>query len=96
MQEGALTLGGCMWSLIYLYAMGFLLIPCWLCCSSGRGSIGSLSRLTSNPSSIGALTLCNLLAVSLSQWYIYTCKRQEAKQGIKTQANKRYYELAIK
>ena len=28
MQEGALTLGGCMWSLIDLYAIGFTGVPC--------------------------------------------------------------------
>ena len=28
MQEGAITLGGCMWSLIDLYAVGFTGAPC--------------------------------------------------------------------
>ena len=28
MQEGALTLGGCMWSLIDLYVVGFIGAPC--------------------------------------------------------------------
>ena len=39
MHEGALTLIGCIWSLMILYALGVLCITYWLCCSSGGGTM---------------------------------------------------------
>ena len=83
-HEGALTLRGCMWSLMDLYALGFLCIPCWLYCSSSGGSIWSLFKLTSQPCSYGALILSNLPSIFLSHWFINsyvnkTTHQQEAK-----------------
>ena len=66
MHEGALTRGGCMWSLMDLYAFRFLYIPYWLYCSLGGGSIWPLSRFNSQPCSCGILVLTNLPAVFLS------------------------------
>ena len=70
MHEGALTRGGCMWSLMDLYALRFLWFPWCLCCSSGGGSIRLLSKFNSQPCSYGILVLTNLLAVFLSHWNI--------------------------
>ena len=67
MHEAALTLGVCIWSLIDMYALGFLGIPYLLCCSSGGGSLCSVFRLTSQPCSCGTLVLSNLPVVFLSQ-----------------------------
>ena len=85
-HEGALTLGGCMWSLMDLYALGFLCTPCWLCYSSGGGSILSLFKLTSQLCSCGTLILSNLSVVFLSHWCInfYMTKQntnKKKKQG---------------
>ena len=60
MQEGALIRGGCMWSLMNLYSLGFLSIPCRLCCSLGGGSIGFKFRLNLESDPCGILTLTNL------------------------------------
>ena len=70
MHEGALNLRGCMWSLMDLYASGFLCNSYWLCCSSDGGSIWSLSRFNSQPYSCGILVLTNPPAVLLSHWNI--------------------------
>ena len=84
MHEGALTLGGCMWSLMDFYALGSLCIPYCLYCSSGGGSILSLFKLTSHAFSCGALILSNMPTVFLSHRYINsymnkTTHQQEAK-----------------
>ena len=60
MQEGALIRGECIWSLMDLYALGFLFAPYGLYCSSGTGSIELKFRLNSESDSCGILTLTNL------------------------------------
>ena len=70
MQEGALTCGGCIWSLMDLNALRFLSTPCWLCCFSCGGSIGSKFRFTSLSNSYGTLVLTNLPFVFLVNWNI--------------------------
>ena len=55
-----------MWSLMVLYAFGFIGVPGWLCCCSGRGSIVSVGTLTSLARSSCVLILFSLPDVSLS------------------------------
>ena len=62
-----------MWSLIDLYAFGFIGAACSLCCSSDKGSIFSLCTLISQPCSNGVLIICNLPDIPLSQCCINTC-----------------------
>ena len=71
-----------MWSLMDLYALGFLFLPYRLCCSSGRGSIGFKFKLNSESDSCGILTLTSLPSESLIQWNInsYRKNRTNTKQ----------------
>ena len=90
-HEGALILRGCMWSLMDLYALGFLCTPYWICCFSGGGSILSLFKLISQFCSCGALILSNLPAVFLSHWYINSYMNKTAhQQEAKTRLPKRF------
>ena len=59
-----------MWSLMDLYALGFLSIPYRLCCSSDEGSIGFKFRLNLESDSCGILTLTNLPSEFLIHWNI--------------------------
>ena len=60
-----------MWSLMVLYAFGFMGVPGWLCCSSGMGSMVSVGTLTSLAGSSCVLTLFSLPDVSLSHYCIH-------------------------
>ena len=60
-----------MWSLMVLYAFGFMGVPGWLCCSSGSGSMVSVGTLTSLAGSSCVLILFSLPDVSLSHCCIY-------------------------
>ena len=76
-QDGALTLGGWIWSLMVLYAFGFIGVPGWHCCSSGRGSMVSVGTLTSLAGSSCVLILFSLPDVSLSHCCIHLLQNLE-------------------
>ena len=60
MQEGALIPGGCMWSLMDLYALRFLSTGYRLCYSSSGSSIWSVFKFSPESGSCGKLTLTSL------------------------------------